>query len=102
GALSTVVAIAVAHLVTLIPLGFVLDLLVWAAFFKYAFEVLRWSANGRDTAPEISFTVSDATARYAMLLLVLAEVAIVLLNYTYESNVGTWVGIALTLAMPAR
>jgi len=101
GALSTVVAIAVAHLVTLIPLGFVLDLLVWAAFFKYAFEVLRWSANGRDTAPEISFTVSDATARYAMLLLVLAEVAIVLLNYTYEGHVGTWVGVALTFALPA-
>jgi len=101
GALSTVVAIAFAHLVALIPLGFILDLLVWAAFFKYAFEALRWSANGRETAPEISFTVSDSTARYAMLLLVLAEVAIILLNYTYEGNAGTYVGIALTFALPA-
>ena len=77
-ALSTVVAIAVAHLVTLLPLGFILDLLVWAAFFKYGFEVLRWSANGREEAPEISLTVSDGIARYAMLLLVLSELLIIL------------------------
>ena len=54
GALSTIVAVAFAHLATLLPAGFIIDLFVWAAFFKYAFEVLRWSANGRDTArPEV-------------------------------------------------
>jgi hypothetical protein len=101
GALSTVVAVAVAHLVALLPAGFIIDLFVWAAFFKYAFEVLRWSANGRDTAPEISFTVSDSTARYAMLLLVLAEVLIFLLTFYYGGWAGISLGLALTLAMPA-
>ena len=101
GALSTCVAIAVAHVVTLLPLGFILDLLVWAAFFKYAFEVLRWSANGRDEAPEISLTVSDGVARYAMLLLVLSEVLIIFVAMLYGTVAAFVVGALLMLAMPA-
>lgn len=100
-ALSTVVAIAVAHLVTLLPLGFILDLLVWAAFFKYGFEVLRWSANGREEAPEISLTVSDGIARYAMLLLVLSELLIILVTLLYGVAGAIVVGVLLMLAMPA-
>lgn len=101
GALSTNVALAISHLVAHIPLGFILDLLVWTAFFKYAFEVLRWSANGREQAPEISFTVGDWVARYAMLLLVLAEVAMLVLAYTYGPMPAFLLGAVLMLAMPA-
>jgi hypothetical protein len=101
GALSTVLAVAVAHLIVLLPGGFIIDLFVWAAFFKYAFEVLRWSANGRETAPEISFTVSDAAARYAMLLLVLAEVFVILLTSYFGGWAGMTLGLVLTCAMPA-
>jgi len=101
GALSTCVAIAVAHLVAHIPVGFILDLLVWAAFFKYAFEVLRWTANGRAEAPEISFTVSDGIARYAMLLFVLSEVSIILLTYLYGPFAGLALGVLLMFGMPA-
>lgn len=101
GALSTNVALAISHLVAHIPVGFILDLLVWTAFFKYAFEVLRWSANGREQAPEISFTVGDGVARFAMLLLVLCEVAIILLAYVYGSGAAFALGVALMFAMPA-
>ena len=100
GALSTIVAIAVAHLVTLLPLGWLFDLVVWAAFFKYAFEVLRWSANGRAQAPEISFTVSDGIARYGVLLLVLAELVILLLGLIFGALAAFAAGIVLMLAMP--
>src|SRR6185369_11698291 len=78
-ALTTIVAIAAAHLVTLIPLGFILDLLVWASFFQYAFEVLRWSANGRAQAPEIALSVSAGVGRYATLLLVLVNALMILI-----------------------
>lgn len=100
GALSTCVALALAHLIALLPLGFVVDLVVWAAFFKYAFEVLRWSANGRGEAPEISFTVSDAVARYAMMLLVLSEAAIILLAHFYGAAAAFAFGALLTFALP--
>jgi hypothetical protein len=101
GPLSTNVALAISHLVAHIPVGFILDLLVWTAFFKYAFEVLRWSANGREQAPEISFTVGDGVARFAMLLLVLSEVAIIILAYVYGSGPAFALGVALMFAMPA-
>lgn len=101
GALSTIVAIAIAHLVAHLPLGFILDLLVWAAFFKYALEVLRWSANGRVEAPEISLTVSDGIARYGMMLMVLAEVLIILLAMFFGIAAALIVGLLLMFAMPA-
>jgi hypothetical protein len=103
-ALSTIVAMAVAHVVVrLIPgiIGWIFDLIVWAGFFKYAFEVLRWSANGRSEAPEISFTVSDELGRYAVLLLLLVEVALVLIAMWWGMLAALIVGIALMVAMPA-
>lgn len=101
-ALSTVVALAAAHLVILLPgVGWLLDLLVWAAFFKYGFEVLRWSANGRDAPPEISLTVSDAIGTYAVLLLILIEVMLIFFERWYGVYAALGVGIALMFAMPA-
>jgi hypothetical protein len=101
GPLSTCMALAAAHLVVYLPLGWVLDLAVWAALFKYAFEVLRWSANGRADAPEIAFSVGDEIARYAVLLLVIAEIGIMLLSMFYGPFAGLAAGLVLMLGMPA-
>lgn len=103
-ALSTVAAFAVAHVVVLLlpsPIGWLLDLVVWAGFFKYGFEVLRWSANGRSEAPEIALTVSDGVGRYAVLLLILVELTIGLLAVWWGAVAGFVFGIALMFAMPA-
>jgi hypothetical protein len=101
-ALSTIVAIAVSHVVVLwLPFGWLIDLVVWAAFFKYGFEVLRWSANGRDTAPEISFTVSDEIGRYAVLMFVLVELLLFWIGRVYGVIPTFVVGAVLMFAMPA-
>ena len=100
-ALSTIAAIAVAHIVTLFTLGFIVDLIVWAAFFQYAFEVLRWSANGRADAPEFPFSVSEGTGRYAMLLFVLVNAAIILLTVFVGPGTALCAGAVLMLALPA-
>jgi hypothetical protein len=101
-ALSTIVAIAASHaVVLLLPLGWLLDLVVWAAFFKYGFEVLRWTANGRDRAPEISFTVSDEIGRYAVLLLVVIELGLFLIALFYGIVPSVVLGLVLMIAMPA-
>ncbi|MBW8811391.1 MAG: hypothetical protein JF591_21810, partial [Lysobacter sp.] len=100
-ALSTTAALAVAHMITLIPFVFLLDLLVWAAFFQYAFEVLSWSANGRAQAPEIAFNVSAGVGRYATLLLVLLN-AVVVLSFVFAGAVAALlVGVLLAFAIPA-
>jgi hypothetical protein len=101
-ALSTIVAIAVAHLISFVPvLGILLDLVVWVAFLKYAFEVLRWSANGQEDPPEISFTVSDSVGQYAVLLLIVIEMAIAAITIAWGFIAGFSVGLLLAFAMPA-
>jgi hypothetical protein len=103
-ALSTIVALAVAQgVVNLLPglLSFFGSLIVWAGFFKYAFEVLRWSANGRDNAPEISFTVSDVIGRYSVLLLILLEALLNLIAIWYGWLPALIAGLAIMFVMPA-
>ncbi|HSM99499.1 MAG TPA: hypothetical protein VLS52_00660 [Rudaea sp.] len=101
-ALTTIAAIAVAHLVQFVPaLGSVLDLLVWASFFQYAFEVLRWSANGRAEAPEIALTVSEGVGRYAVALAILISALIMLTNFFFGRAAAFIVGALLMSAMPA-
>lgn len=101
-ALSTITAIAVAHLISFVPvLGMLLDFVVWAAFLKYAFEVLRWSANGHEEPPEISFTVSDSIGQYAVLLLIVIQVVIGLITVAWGFIPGFFVGLLFAFAMPA-
>ncbi len=101
-ALTTIVAIAVAHLVQFVPtLGSVLDLLVWASFFQYAFEVLRWSANGRTQAPEIALTVSVGVGRYAVALAILISALIMLTAFFFGRAAAFVVGALLMSALPA-
>lgn len=101
-ALTTVAAIAVAHLVQFVPaLGSVLDLIVWASFFQYAFEVLRWSANGRADAPEIALTVSAGVGRYAVALAILISALIMLTNFFFGRIAAFVVGALLMSALPA-
>lgn len=57
--LTTILVLAFCHLVGDLPFGFVLDLLVWVALYKYAFECLRATANGRMEPPEIALAVED-------------------------------------------
>ncbi len=62
-ALLTISVLAVCHLVGYLPglIGLIADLVVWVAVYKYAFECLRASADGRLTPPEGSVNVDDQT-----------------------------------------
>lgn len=57
--LSTIGVLALCHLVADLPFGFIFDLFVWVALYKYAFECLRATANGRMEPPEIALAVED-------------------------------------------
>lgn len=104
-ALSAVTVLAAAHgavhLVLPPLLAGIIDLFIWAALFRYAFEVLRWTANGRETAPEVMLSVGDVVGGYAVLLLVLVEVAIALTAAWYSVGVAIGIGVMATFAMPA-
>src|SRR5690606_29526852 len=59
-ALLVIGALAVGHLVAWLPLGFLLDLVVWTALCKYAFECLRLTAHGQMRAPRPALHPDDS------------------------------------------
>jgi len=72
-ALTTIAALAVSMLVlyylpTGLILGFILNMIVWIALYKYAFQCLRDSANGRLEPPEIAFDIDDDLGRKQIFL----------------------------------
>ncbi|WP_018974056.1 hypothetical protein [Rudaea cellulosilytica] len=104
GPLSTLAAIAASHVVAdwlpSLP-GMLIDFVTWAAFLKYAFEALRWSANGRDTAPELSFLVGESAGWFGVGVLVIGQLAVIGAARFYGPGAGYVVGAVVVLAMPA-
>jgi len=98
--LTTILVLALCHLVTNLPLGFLFDLLVWVALYKYAFECLRATANGRMEPPEIALAVDDALG-WAQVKLQFVFVAINLAAFIWLGPVGGGiVSIVLAFALP--
>ena len=62
---------------------------------------MRWSANGHEDAPEISFTVSDSVSIYSVLLLVIIQVLIGLITLAWGLIAGFIVGLLFAVAIPA-
>lgn len=59
-ALYSLLALTLASLLGLIPvLGWLASILVWLGAYKYAFEVLQATADGRMEAPEVVLGVDD-------------------------------------------
>jgi hypothetical protein len=99
-ALTTIGVLAVCHLVFYVPFGFFLNLLVWVALYKYAFECLRASANGRLQPPEASMTVDDSLG-WSQIWLQVAFLAMNLAGFILFGMVGgSIVAIILALALP--
>jgi len=103
GALTTILVLALCHLVDFLPLGIVgwlLDLLIWVALYKYAFECLRATANGRLEPPEIAVSVDDSLG-WSQIWLQVAFFALNLLAFLLLGPVGgAIVAIFLALALP--
>jgi hypothetical protein len=99
-ALLTIGVLAVCHLVGYLPFGFIFDLFVWIALYKYAFECLRATADGRLEPPEIAVSVEDSLGwdqiKLQAIFLVLNVVAFLLLGPIG----GTIVTIVLAVALP--
>ena len=99
-ALTTIGVLALCHLVTDLPLGFVLDLLVWIALYRYAFECLRATADGRMEPPEIAVSVGDSLG-WSQILLQCAFFLFNMGGFIFLGKIGGGiVSIVLALALP--
>ncbi|GAA0720889.1 hypothetical protein [Dokdonella soli] len=103
GALTTIVVLALCRLVGYLPLGVVgwlFQMLIWVALYKYAFECLRASANGRLKPPEIAVSVEDSLG-WSQIWLQVAFFALNLIGFLLLGPVGgAFVAIFLALALP--
>ncbi|HWU78262.1 MAG TPA: hypothetical protein VN043_17335 [Rhodanobacter sp.] len=98
-ALAALVAFTLAHYLTLLPLiGWVLELVIWAATYLYALECLRHSADGFAQPPEIAEPGHGGWALVAILLWSTLLTLAVKLNF----GGGTWlVGSLMAVTLPA-
>ena len=80
-ALSSLIALTLLSLLGIVPLlGWIVVLLLWVAAYKYAFEILRNTADGRMEAPEVMLGTDDGVVvRLLGMMIVLGAVAIVAL-----------------------
>lgn len=100
-ALAVLAALALAHLATWLPLGFVVGLLAWAALLKYAFECLRLRAHGRTRAPRPSLHIEDGLGWAHLWLQVIAFALNVIAFVAFGAIAGGVVAMLLALALPA-
>lgn len=101
GALATVFVLSLCQIFTLLPMGWIIRLLLWVAIYKYAFECLRASANGRLEPPDVSYTVDDSLG-WAQIWLQVAFVVFNVLGFLLLGPVlGTVIAIVLAVALPA-
>jgi hypothetical protein len=100
-ALLVLGGLALAHLVAWLPLGFLVDLLVWVALYKYAFECMRLAANGRMDAPRPALHPDDSLG-WAHIWLQVVFFAPNLIGFLALGPLpGTILALLLALALPA-
>jgi len=103
GALTTIIVLALCQLVGFLPLGIVGGLfwmLVWVALYKYAFECLRATADGRMEPPEVAASVEDSLG-WSQIWLQVAFFVLNLAGFLLLGPAGgALVAIFLALALP--
>jgi len=100
-ALAYLIALTLASLLGHLPvLGWLLSLIVWMAAYKYAFEILRATADGRKDAPEVTLEISDGVVwRFFALQFVFFGLLLIALG-TGGVLVGALVLIVIALMQP--
>jgi hypothetical protein len=103
GALITLIVLSVCRLVGFLPLGFIgwiFQLLTWVALYKYAFECLRATADGRMEPPEVAVSVDDSLG-WSQIWLQVAFFLFSIVGFVLFGPVGgACVAILLALALP--
>jgi hypothetical protein len=99
-ALASVVVLALAHYLALLPLGFVFELIVWAVTYLYALACLRHSAEGYADPPELS-SENGAAGWIIVGVLMLGMGATWAAKSMYGSSAAWAVSLTLALVLPA-
>lgn len=100
-ALASIAALVLLSLFTGLPgVGLVLTLVLWVGAYKYAFEILRVSAEGRDDPPEVITSAETGTVLRFLALQVVFVGAVIATLLLLGPLAMVVVLVVLTLAQP--
>lgn len=100
-ALTTIALLAVAHFGNRLPaIGWLIDLGVWAATYKFAAECLRSTADGYADPPEVTLHTED---RVGWALVAIQLVALIVLAWLGRGHAGAALAlrVAIAVVLPA-
>ncbi len=100
-ALLTIGVLTLCHLVRYLPFGWLLDIFVWIALYKYACECLRATANGRLDPPVLSTTVDDSVGWDMIKLQAFIVIIAVLGFFLLPAPLAITLALVLAFAQPA-
>lgn len=97
-ALPGLVAFTLGHYLSLIPtIGWLLEMIVWAATYLYALECLRHSADGFAAPPEFA---EPGRAGWVMVLIMLLATLLTGAMNLYVAGAGWLVSVGMALVLP--
>lgn len=101
-ALWSLIALTLCSLLAMLPgVGWIIGIVTWLAIYKYAFEILRHTANGHLDAPQHGFDVGDGTVLRLVLLMFLMILALALVAVLTRSLALTGLALlAIALLQP--
>lgn len=101
-ALWSLIALTLCSVLAMLPvIGWIIGIVTWLAIYKYAFEILRHTADGHMQAPEHGFDVGDGTVLRLMLLMFLLFAAVIAVAMITRSPVLTLLALlAVVLLQP--
>lgn len=100
-ALAAMAALVLFSLLTALPgIGWVFAIILWVATYKYAFEILRTSADGRDEPPEVIGSAETSTVLRFLVLQILFGLMLVATLIFLGIAAFVVLLVILTLAQP--
>lgn len=99
-ALLTIILFGLANLLIYLPLGSILVLLATVGMYRYAFECLRTSADGRLEPPEFALSDDSGLGWKQIGLMIILLVVVALVRIKLGPKAGTLALVLAGLALP--
>lgn len=97
GALVTLVTLTLFSLLGLLPgIGWIMLILTWLSAYKYAFGILRATADGHMDSPETVLSAGDGVVWRFFTLMLLLGLAVAIVAWIFGPPVG-WMALALVV-----
>jgi len=101
GALFALIALSLCRLLGMLPgIGWILAIITALAIYKYAFEILRHTADGYMDAPERGFDIGDGVVLRLLAMIIVLAALVVVVAVLAGKLAAVLLALALVLLQP--